>query len=148
MSVLGHKLRLSRIIDPATKSPVASFWTGIAGAADYAKRVSVRANRHVNPSSAVHDLLGSWGRDEVLSRRDKALARRLSSQRLIDLAGKTAESLSPEEDRDEASLPAVIDLVSRMPKATGLGEVIDDLDVFDRYYDEHPDEDAFEVFHE
>lgn len=117
-------------------------------AADYAKRVSVRTNRHVNPSSAVHDLLGSWGRDEVLSRRDKALARRLSSQRLIDLADKTAEPLSPEEDRDEASLPAVVDLVARMPKPTALGDVVDDLDVFDRYYDEHPDEDAFEVFHE
>jgi len=117
-------------------------------AADHAKRVSVRTNRHVNPSSAVHELLGSWGRDEVLSRRDKALARRLSTQRLVDLAEKTAEPRSPEEDREEASLPAVIDLVSRMPKATALGEVVDDLDVFDRYYDEHPDEDTFEVFHE
>jgi len=117
-------------------------------AADYAKRVSVRTNRHVNPSSAVHDLLGSWGRDEVLSRRDKALARRLSSQRVVDLAGKAAEPLSQEEYREEASLPAVIDLVARMPKATALGDVVDDLDVFDRYYDEHPDEDAFEVFHE
>lgn len=117
-------------------------------AADYAKRVSVRTNRHVNPSSAVHDLLGSWGRDEVLSRRDKALARRLSSQRLVDVAGKAAEPLSPEEGREEAALPAVIDLVARMPKATALGDVVDDLDVFDRYYDEHPDEDAFEVFHE
>jgi ABC-type transport system substrate-binding protein len=28
---------LSRILDPATKSPVQSFWTGVAGAADYAK---------------------------------------------------------------------------------------------------------------
>ena len=26
-----------RILDPATKSPVASFWTGVVGAADYAK---------------------------------------------------------------------------------------------------------------
>jgi putative transposase len=67
---------------------------------------------------------------------------------LVDLAGKTAGPLSQEEDREEAALPAVIDLVSRMPKATGLVEVVDDLDVFDRYYDEHPDEDAFEVFHE
>jgi ABC-type transport system substrate-binding protein len=29
-----------RIIDPATKSPVASFWTGVKGAADYAKNTS------------------------------------------------------------------------------------------------------------
>lgn len=28
---------LTRILDPATKSPVQSFWTGVAGAADYAK---------------------------------------------------------------------------------------------------------------
>jgi peptide/nickel transport system substrate-binding protein/oligopeptide transport system substrate-binding protein len=27
----------NRILDPATKSPVASFWTGVVGAADYAK---------------------------------------------------------------------------------------------------------------
>ncbi|WP_433607112.1 ABC transporter substrate-binding protein [Dactylosporangium sp. CA-139114] len=27
----------TRILDPATKSPVQSFWTGVAGAADYAK---------------------------------------------------------------------------------------------------------------
>lgn len=27
----------NRILDPATKSPVASFWTGVKGAADYAK---------------------------------------------------------------------------------------------------------------
>ncbi|WP_410813362.1 ABC transporter substrate-binding protein [Micromonospora sp. 067-2] len=27
----------SRILDPATKSPVQSFWTGVAGASDYAK---------------------------------------------------------------------------------------------------------------
>ncbi|GLL02209.1 ABC transporter substrate-binding protein [Dactylosporangium matsuzakiense] len=30
----------TRILDPATKSPVQSFWTGIAGAADYAKAPS------------------------------------------------------------------------------------------------------------
>jgi peptide/nickel transport system substrate-binding protein/oligopeptide transport system substrate-binding protein len=29
-----------RILDPATKSPVASFWTGVKGAADYAKNTS------------------------------------------------------------------------------------------------------------
>lgn len=116
--------------------------------ADYAKRVSVRTNRHVDPSSAVHDLLGRWGRDEVLSRRDKALARRLCSQRVSDLAGKAEDPLPPQEARDASSLPTVIDLVARLPKAAALGDVVDDLDVFDRYYDEHPDEDTFEVFHE
>nr|BFE60863.1 ABC transporter substrate-binding protein [Dactylosporangium thailandense] len=30
----------TRILDPATKSPVQSFWTGVAGAADYAKNPS------------------------------------------------------------------------------------------------------------
>ncbi|GIF51632.1 peptide/nickel transport system substrate-binding protein/oligopeptide transport system substrate-binding protein [Asanoa ferruginea] len=29
-----------RILDPATKSPVASFWTGVKGAADYAKNTA------------------------------------------------------------------------------------------------------------
>lgn len=117
-------------------------------AADYAKRVSVRTNRHVNPSSAVQDLLGRWGRDEVLSRRDKALARRLSSQRTTDAPGDQAYVASNDDDREAASLPAVIDLVARLPKATGLGDVVDDLDVFERYYAENPDEEAFEVFHE
>jgi putative transposase len=116
-------------------------------AADYAKRISVRTNRHVNPSNAVHDLLGRWGRDEVLSRRDKALARRLSSHRVLD--SPLAKDKLPSYDGDaDTSLPAVIDLVARMTKASGLGDVIDDLDVFERYYEENPGEEAFEVFRE
>jgi len=117
-------------------------------AADHGKRVSVRTNRHVNPSSAVQDLLGRWGRDEVLSRRDKALARRLASQRATDAPADATCSGSADDDREAASLPAVIDLVARLPKTTGWGEVVDDLDVFERYYAENPDEEAFEVFRE
>lgn len=116
-------------------------------AANYAKRISVRTNRHVNPSNAVHDLLGRWGRDEVLSRRDKALARRLSNHRVQD-SPLAKDKLPSYSGDDDTSLPAVIDLVARMPKATGLGDVIDDLDVFERYYEENPGEEAFEVFRE
>jgi transposase InsO family protein len=116
-------------------------------AADYAKKVSIRANRHVDPGQAVQDLLSQWSRDEVVTRRERSLARRLSGQRHQQLCANEDGAASSEGQREVASLPTVVELLARQPKQSGL-HVVDDLDVFERYYDDHPDEDAFEVFDE
>lgn len=116
-------------------------------AANYAKAVSVRANRHVDPAQAIQDLLRQWSRDEVVARRDRSLARRLSSQRHQELAAGGGEPTHHDEQREVASLPTVVDLLTGRPVVEGL-QVVDDLDVFEQYYREHPDEEAFEVFDE
>ncbi|MEJ5947062.1 hypothetical protein WDZ17_17365, partial [Pseudokineococcus basanitobsidens] len=101
-------------------------------AADYARQVSVRTNRHVDPQRAVHDLLGQWSAGEVTARRDRALARRLSAQRAADNATDAAPANPPAAAtsdaattaavavaaadaaaREVASLPGVVDLVAR-----------------------------------
>lgn len=115
--------------------------------ADYAKKVSLRAQRHVDPAQAVHDLLSEWSRDEVVTRRERSLARRLSSQRHQQLCAENDGEATQDDQREVASLPTVVDLLTRQPKSCGL-HVVDDLDVFDRYYAERPDEAAFEVFDE
>ena len=112
-------------------------------AAYYAKRVSVRDNRHVDPHAAVHQLLQDWSRGEVTTRRDRSLARRLSAER----ARVDTSSQPVAEQRDAAS--AVVDLLAHRPAAdTGGVHVVDDVDVFADYYDTHPDSDGFEVFAE
>jgi transposase InsO family protein len=116
-------------------------------AADYAKKVSIRAKRHVDPAQAVQDLLSQWSCDEVLTRRERSLARRLSGQRHQQLCANEDGATSSDGQREVASLPTVVELLARQPKQSGL-QVVDDLDVFERYYDDHPDDDAFEVFDE
>ena len=117
-------------------------------AANFAKRVSVRSDRHVDPARAVQDLLGRWGRDEVLSRRDKGLARRLAGQRIADSPLYGENRSGGDDAREDASIPAVVDFMARRPNASALGDVVDDLDVFERYYEDNPAEEAFEVFRE
>ncbi|WP_345774305.1 helix-turn-helix domain-containing protein [Rhodococcus pyridinivorans] len=116
-------------------------------AADYAKRVAVREHRHLDPSAAVRDLLLAWSRDDVATRRDRALARRLSAHRPnADLEG---QQRGLDEEREAVSVPGVAELLDGLDGArSSRWEVVDDVDVFDRYYAEHPNEDAFEVFDE
>lgn len=115
-------------------------------AADYAKQVSVRLNRHVDPAQAVHDLLQAWSQDAVLTRRDRVLAKRICSLRAADTPPGIDDDGSDAE-RMTASVPAVIDLFARRQQTRT--PVADDLDdVFDRYYAQRPDEAAFEVFDE
>jgi transposase InsO family protein len=115
-------------------------------AAHYAKSVSIRRDRHINPSQAVHDLLEEWSRDAVMTRRDRALAKRIAATRASDTPS-LAENNDDEDERMSASVPAVIDLVARRQQTRN--RITDDLDdVFDRYYAEHPDEAAFEVYDE
>lgn len=107
-----------------------------ADAADYTRRVSVREQRHVDPQQAVEDLLTRWSREEVLGRRERNLAIRLASM-------ADARARDPDiEPSESASVPGVIDLLSRRPKNTPSHQ--DDLDdVFDRYYTAQPNDRGF-----
>jgi len=107
-------------------------------AADYTRRASVRANRHVDPQQAVQDLLVRWQRDEVTGRREKVLAQRLAAQ-------EDVETRMPAEV-DES--PDVIDLMTRRAeREADRRDHPSDLDVFERYYEKHP-EGGLEVFDE
>ena len=71
-----------------------------------------------------------WGREEVLGRRERNLAIRLATQ-------------------PSTSLPGVIDLLTaRQARDVAASDHPDDLDVFERYYAEHPDIEVLEVFDE
>lgn len=159
----AHDVRRVWFQDPDTKSFAPLTWEHAAGldqpfsrdAADYTKRVALRTNRHVDPLAAVQDLLAAWSRQEISSRRDRSLAVKLAASRAYNgeppraVAASDDGSVDEKAARQVASLPGVIDLLAtREQRATGL-QVDDDLDeVFTRYYAQHPDQDAFEVFDE
>lgn len=115
-------------------------------AAQYTKRLALRSNRHVEPAQAIRDLLDSWSEGTVTARREKSLALRLSATR--------AHEVCKAEDhkhggRETASVPGVIDLLEARSRKAKQPDLVDDLDdVFARYYEEHPDQDGFEVFDE
>lgn len=109
-----------------------------ADAADYTRRLSVREQRQVDPQQAVENLLTRWSREEVLGRRERNLAIRLAS-----MAGARDE-VAEAEPRERASLPGVIDLLSR--RRTDASDHPDDVDdVFDRYYAAQPDAGGFDL---
>lgn len=101
-------------------------------AVEYAKKVALQGIHVDNPSAAVYELLASWQRGEVTTRRHQSLARRLASQ--------TAQG-SEGDARDVAALPGVIDLLERRAARS---QPSDDLDVFERYAHSG----AYEVFDE
>lgn len=158
-SIDSHDVRFIHFRDPDTNEWHRLNWDHAGAlhapfsqdAADYAKSVTVRANRHVDPAQAVHDLLEQWSRDAVMSRRDRSLAKRIAATRAdnaqIRDESTAEENTCSEDERMAASVPAVIDLVARRQQISK--HVTDDLDdVFERYYEENPDEEAFEVFSE
>lgn len=108
-------------------------------AADYTRRLSIRENRHVDPQQAVEDLLARWTREEVMGRRERNLAIRIASM---------PSSFEPDSDvkpEERASLPGVIDLLSRRLEHRPQ-EHPDDLDeVFERYYAAQPDARGFDL---
>lgn len=106
-------------------------------AAAYTRARSVQENRHVDPDQAIQDLLARWSRDETLDRRQRNLALRLAAQ---------ATAPNGQSDRILASNPGVIDLVTT-PRRLAL-KVVDDVDVFERYYLDHPQDHQLEVFDE
>lgn len=147
-----HDVRFVYFQNPDTNTWHRLEWEHAAGltapfsqdAADYAKKVSVRANRHVDPQQAVHQLLEQWSRGEVISRRDRALARRVSAERAHEQTA--AESISEERDA-AAAVGSVVDLLAHREARAGQPalEVVDDVDVFAQYYDQFPDGDGLQV---
>ena len=108
-------------------------------AADYTRRLSIRENRHVDPQQAVEDLLVRWTREEVMGRRERNLAIRLAS---MPSSFELDSDVNPEE---RASLPGVVDLLSRRQDHRPQ-EHPDDLDeVFERYYAAQPDAGGFDL---
>lgn len=103
-----------------------------ADAVEYAKRLALAENRVVDPAGAVHDLLSSWQRGEVIARRDRTLARRLAAQAPVP---------DVQPSREVASLPGVVDLLEHRARRAAAP---DDLDVFEAY----ASVDRFEVFDE
>lgn len=112
-------------------------------AAEYTKKIALEENRHVDPAQAVNTLLASWSQETVESRRDKALARRLSAARPgpdqpVDEATMRSEA---------ASIPGVLDFTAAHERKHRQ-EPVDDLDdVFEEFFSEDPDRQV-EVFNE
>ncbi|MDO5740615.1 MAG: helix-turn-helix domain-containing protein [Ornithinimicrobium sp.] len=161
----AHDVRRVWFQDPDTKTFSPLEWEHAPGldqpfsrdAAEYTKKLALRENRHVDPLTAVQDLLGAWSKQEVTTRRDKAMALKLASTRSHDVGGLPggSEAATTGEDGQRtsaaeqvASLPGVVDLLAERTKRQPL-QVVDDVDdVFARYYEEHPDADGLEVFDE
>ncbi|MGW5152454.1 integrase [Rhodococcus koreensis] len=153
----AHDVRHAYFQDPDTRQWHQLVWEHgaclhqpfSADAVDYAKRVSVREHRHLDPHRAVQDLLLAWSRQEVETRRDRSLARRLSAQRPTLDPGPADAPPDGESEREDASVPGVIDLLEHLAqRSTSPLEVPDDLDVFEQYYAQRPDEEVFGVFDE
>lgn len=107
-------------------------------AMDYVKRVATKQDRHVDAEAAVQELLRRWSRGDVIERRERNLAMRLSSQR--------TEPLPPEPAAVEevAELPTVIDLAERRTRRSS-ADFRDELDVFEEF---PPGEDGYAVMDE
>ena len=114
-----------------------------AEAADYTRRLSLNTDRHVDPGAALAELLGRYSKGAVASRREENLARRLAARSTSTDPAAPATASAP----DLASNPGVIDLLAHLERRSTGPQVTDDLDVFERYYAEHP-EGGLEVFDE
>lgn len=135
--------------DPDTQTWHDLTWEHAAGldapfsaeAADYTRRLSRDTDRHVDPGAALADLLERYSKGAVTGRREKNLARRLATQPSQEPGEGAARS-------EAASTPGVVDLLAHLERRRTGAQVADDVDVFERYYAEHPDQEAFEVFDE
>lgn len=108
-----------------------------AEAAAFTRKLSQQTNRHVDAGAALDDLLERYSKGAVTNRREKNLARHLATQPAKVNAAPAA-----------GDVPAVIDLSAHLERRRAQAQVADDLDVFEKYYAEHPDQGAFEVFDE
>ena len=108
-----------------------------AEAAAYTRKLSQSADRHVDAGAALDDLLDRYSKGAVTNRREKNLARRLATVSGTDRAAPAADDP-----------PGVTDLVAHLEHRRNKAQVTDDLDVFEQFWAEHPDQGAFEVFDE
>ncbi len=117
-------------------------------AADYAREVARRENRHVNPEQAVYELLEKWRSKEILSRSDRNLSKRLMAKKHPGLESKSKPVAAPDpaapvpgEEPVEAGNP---------PKRSPKEQLVEErnsrvFDVFAEYYENNPDAEL-EVF--
>lgn len=97
-------------------------------ASEYAKRLAIAEDRHVDPKQAVDQLVTDWSRGAVTQRRDRNLAVRLSTQR----HQKLDETAKPSPQQTVADLPSVVSLEQRRETRRSALPV-DDIDVFEQY---------------
>lgn len=99
-------------------------------AAEYAREVARRENRHVNPDQAVFELLEKWRTKEVLSRSERNLSKRLSSRKRHGLATSSTSlaDAPPSAERD-----------NRQKEHQVLARNSRIFDVFDDYYTQNPE---------
>ncbi len=114
-------------------------------AADFTRALSRQQDQFVDPAQAIEDLLARWQAKEVTTRRERNLAVRLAAQQ-ADQAPHVPGMTPTDEGAVSASVPGVIDFLQHRSRRTK-EPLPDDLDVFERYYAEHP-EGGLEVFDE
>lgn len=106
-------------------------------AADFTRALSLEQDKFVDPGQAIEDLLARWQASEVTTRRERNLAIRLAAQRASQgLPGEETPSGAPVADT--ASVPGVIDFLQHRSRRAK-EPLPDDLDVFERYYQDHPE---------
>lgn len=143
----AHDVRSVHFKDPADGIWHSLQWEHAAGlsapmsqdAVDYVKRLAVREDRHVDPQSALDDLMRRWSRNAVTDRRDRNLAIRLSAQRGDPLAG------TPSAAEQVTSLPSVVNLSDARSARRRTTIQEDELSVFEEF---PPDEFGFAVIDE
>lgn len=112
-------------------------------AAEYVRQVSQVEGRHVDPGTALHDLLDRHSKGATKGRREKNLARRVGAS-AQDVPTPALQAPSPPVAGDEPEAAEVVDLTTHL-EARSKRPIRDDTDVFAAYYDAHPDQDALEV---
>lgn len=121
-------------------------------AAEYAREVARRENRHVDPEQAVFELLEKWRSKEILSRSDLNLSKRLMAKKHHGLVSKSKplddRTTSPERRPDEEAMEP-LSRASRQKRAPRDQKTEERnsrvFDVFAEYYENNPDAEL-EVF--
>ncbi|WP_280494877.1 transposase [Nocardia farcinica] len=98
-----------------------------AEAAAYARRLAAHADRFTDPNEALAQVLARWSSGEVLDRRERRMAVRLSSER-SDLQALTESEAMPALPAAAGAADAVVSVVGDDDED---GELFDDLDEVD-----------------
>ncbi len=107
-------------------------------AADFTRALSRQKDRFVDPAQAIEDLLARWQANEVTTRRERNLAIRLAAQQAHQTNSDDGTQSGTEAGPDTASVPGVIDFLQHRNRRARQ-PLPDDLDVFERYYQDHPE---------
>lgn len=108
-------------------------------AADFTRALSRQQDKFVDPTQAIEDLLARWQANEVTTRRERNLAIRLAAQQARQTDGGEEAQGGAETGLDTVSVPGVIDFLQHRTRRRAQEPLPDDLDVFERYYQDHPE---------